>query len=50
MKRIAELETFSITIDGKIEEWNAMDQEGWSSALMTGKSLGLSLKGKKMCW
>lgn len=47
MKSIAELETFSPTIDGKIEEWNAMDQEGWSSALMTGKSLGLSLKGKR---
>lgn len=47
MKPIAELETFSISIDGKIEEWNAMDQEGWASALMTGKSLSISLKGKR---
>ncbi len=47
MKSIAELESFSISIDGKIEEWNAMDQEGWGSALMTGKSLSLSLKGKR---
>lgn len=47
MKTIAELETFSISIDGKIEEWNSMDQEGWTSALMTGKSLSISLKGKR---
>ena len=26
MKPIAELETFSIAIDGKIEEWNSMDE------------------------
>ena len=47
MKPIAELETFSIAIDGKIEEWNSMDQEGWASALMTCKSLSISLKGKR---
>ena len=47
MKTIAELETFSISIDGKIEEWTSMDQEGWASALMTGKALSISLKGKR---
>lgn len=47
MKSIAELESFSISIDGKIEEWTSMDQEGWGSALMTSKSFSISLKGKR---
>lgn len=47
MKSIAELESFSVSIDGKVEEWTSMTQSGWSSALMTGKSLSVSLKGKR---
>lgn len=47
MKPVAELESFSLSIDGKVEEWTSMTQSGWTSALMTGKSLSISLKGKR---
>lgn len=42
-----DLETFSVTIDGTVEEWYAMDAEGWVKALMTGKKLGISFSGKR---
>lgn len=44
---IAELEGFSVSIEGTVETWNSMENEGWESALMTGKKWGLSLKGKR---
>lgn len=44
---IAEMETFSVAIDGKIEEWSPFDQAGWTRRLMTGKSITISLKGKR---
>lgn len=37
----------SISIDGKIEEWDAMDQAGWTRRLATGKSLSVSMGGKR---
>ena len=37
----------SIAIDGKIEEWNPMDQAGWTRRLMTSKSLTVTMGGKR---
>lgn len=42
-----DLENFAPTIDGTVEEWYAMDAEGWAKAAVTGKKLGFSFKGKR---
>lgn len=44
---IADLETFSPSIDGTVEEWTPMNTDGWARALMTGKKFSLSLAGKR---
>lgn len=44
---IADLETFSPSIDGTVEEWTPMDTEGWARAVMTGKKFSISLSGKR---
>lgn len=44
---IADVETFSPSIDGTVEEWTPMNTEGWVRALMTGKKLTVSLSGKR---
>lgn len=46
-KVIKDIETFEPTIDGNVEEWNPMDTEGWVRRLTTGKSLGVTLTGKR---
>lgn len=47
MKTIADMETFSPKIDGKVIDWTPMNTSGWGRALMTGKSLTFSMKGKR---
>lgn len=47
LKTIAEMESFSVAIDGKVEEWSPFEEEGWTKHLVTGKSLTISLKGKR---
>lgn len=42
-----ELETFEPVIDGNVEEWYPLDQEGWMRRLMTAKSLAVTLTGKR---
>lgn len=42
-----DLENFAPTIDGTVEEWYAMDAEGWAKAAMTGKRLGFTFTGKR---
>lgn len=44
---IANLEEFSVAINGVVETWQAMENGGWESALKTGASWSLSLKGKR---
>ena len=44
---IADMETFSISIDNGIEEWNPYNEEGWTRRLMTAKSITISLSGKR---
>lgn len=47
LKTVKDMESFSIAIDGNVQNWNPMDMKGWSRALMTGKKLTISLKGKR---
>ena len=47
MAVIADMETFSLSIDGTVEEWTPMDTEGWARALMTGKKFSVGLNGKR---
>lgn len=44
---IKEMETFTISIDGNVEEWTPMETEGWMRRLMTGKSFTITLNGKR---
>lgn len=47
LKAIADMESFSVSIDGNVEEWQPFDQEGWVRRLVTGKSLTISVSGKR---
>lgn len=44
---IADMESFSVSIDGNVEEWKPCDQEGWTRRLVTGKALTVSVSGKR---
>ncbi|NLZ45679.1 MAG: hypothetical protein GX896_03205 [Clostridiales bacterium] len=44
---IADMENFSVAIDGNVEEWKPMDQAGWTRRLATGKSITISVSGKR---
>ncbi len=44
---IANLENFAPSIEGGVEEWNAMEHEGWGDAMMTSKKLSFSFSGKR---
>lgn len=44
---IADMETFSLSIDNGVEEWTPMDQMGWKRRLMTAKSITISINGKR---
>lgn len=47
LQTVADMETFSMSIDGNVEEWTPMDTKGWVRRLMTGKGFSLSLNGKR---
>lgn len=47
MKVIKDMETFSPSVDGNVEEWTPMDTEGWVRRLMTGKGFTIGLNGKR---
>ncbi len=44
---IAVMESFSVSIDGNVEEWKPFDHEGWTRRLVTGKSITISVSGKR---
>ncbi|WP_050698039.1 phage tail tube protein [Anaeromassilibacillus senegalensis] len=46
MVTIKEMETFSVKIDGKVQEWSPMEEQGWTKRMTTGKAITLSLSGK----
>lgn len=47
MKTVSNLETFEVTVDGNIEEWKPLEQEGWVRRMVTGKSITIKLGGKR---
>lgn len=47
LNTIANMESFSVSIDGNVEEWSPLDMEGWMRRMVTGKSLTISLTGKR---
>ena len=44
---VAELEECIVTIDNNIETWMSFANGGWESALVTGKSSKIDIKGKR---
>lgn len=44
---VSEMESFSVTIDGTVEEWTPLEEEGWMRRLVTAKSITISLSGKR---
>lgn len=44
---IANCEEFGVAFDNGVEEWNAFEQEGWKSRLMTAKGITISVKAKR---
>lgn len=44
---IAELEEVNVSIDNNTETWKSFTNEGWDSALVTGKSAKIDIKGKR---
>lgn len=47
LHNIADMENFSVSIDNEIQEWKPYDQEGWTRRLMTGKSVSITVSGKR---
>lgn len=46
-KDIADMESFSVSIDNNVEEWTPFTTEGWTHRLMTGKSITITVTGKR---
>lgn len=44
---IGECESFSVSIDGNVVEWSPFDQEGWLKRMVTGKSITITVTGKR---
>lgn len=44
---IADMESFSISIDNGIEEWIPYGEGGWRRALLTSKGVTISVSGKR---
>lgn len=47
LNNIADMENFSVAIDNEIQEWKPYDHEGWTKRLMTGKSVTITVSGKR---
>lgn len=45
--KVAELEEVNVEVDNNTETWNSFSEGGWQSALVTGKAVKISLKGKR---
>lgn len=45
---IAGMENFAPAIEGTVESWYDMTQEGWQDSLVTGKALSIGLSGKRV--
>lgn len=47
MKTIADCETFGVSFDNGVEEWNPFDQKGWTRRLLTSKAVTISVTAKR---
>lgn len=47
MVTVADINSFSVSVNNNIEEWTPMDTEGWVKRLLTGKSMTVTLSGKR---
>lgn len=47
LKSIADCTTFSVSIDGKVQEWDSFTEEGWTRRLVTGKSISITISAKR---
>lgn len=47
MSKVAEIETFDLSIDGNVETWTPTELDGWVRRLMTGKGFVVSCAGKR---
>lgn len=45
--KVAELEEVIVDVDNNTETWNSFSEGGWESALVTGKSTKIGIKGKR---
>ena len=45
--KVAELEEVNVEVDNNTETWNSYAEGGWESALVTGKSTKIEIKGKR---
>ncbi|MCD7829031.1 MAG: hypothetical protein LUG58_01170 [Clostridiales bacterium] len=44
---IADMESFSVSIDNGVEEWTPFDTEGWVRRLLTAKGFTITVTGKR---
>lgn len=44
---IADMESFSVSVDGNVVEWTPFDTEGWTRRIVTGKAITISISGKR---
>lgn len=44
---IADLTTFTVSVEGKNEEWFPLDQEGWARQANAGKKMTIGFSGKR---
>ena len=44
---IADMESFSVSIDNGVEEWTPFESAGWTRRLMTAKSITITVSGKR---
>ena len=47
MNTIADMESFSVSIDNNVETWYSIAEDGWQKALLTGKAVTISVNGKR---
>lgn len=47
MSTIADCETFDVSFDNGVEEWNPFDTEGWTRRLLTSKAVTVSVTAKR---
>jgi len=45
---VSGMESFAISFDNGVEQWNPIDARGWARRLVTAKSMTVSLSGKRV--